>query len=106
MQKNIKRFFHPINQQMGIPDCEYDRTGLCIAMANALARNTNYSLYIIDYNRKTMMPTTAQERFIYEICAFINYIRLFWLSPAPVPLYLLLVALNLYLTVTENSLRS
>lgn len=48
MQKDIKRFFHSINQQMGISDCEYDRTGLCIAMANALACNTNYSLYIID----------------------------------------------------------
>lgn len=55
MQKDIKRFFHPINQQMNIPDCEYDRIGLCIAMAKALARNTNHSLYIIDYNRKNFL---------------------------------------------------
>ena len=47
MQKDIKSFFHPVNPQMNIPDCEYDRTGLCIAMAKALARNTNHSLYII-----------------------------------------------------------
>ena len=44
----------------------------------------------------SMMPTTAHERFIYEIDVVIIYIRFFWLSPAPVPLYLLLVALNLY----------
>ena len=54
MQKDIKSFFHPVNPQMNIPDCEYDRTGLCIAMAKALARNTNHSLYIIDYNRKNL----------------------------------------------------
>ena len=38
MQKDIKSFFHPVNPQMNIPDCEYDRTGLCIDMAKALAR--------------------------------------------------------------------
>ena len=51
MQKDIKSFFHPVNPQMNIPDCEYDRTGLCIAMAKALARNTNHSQMC---NRKVM----------------------------------------------------
>ena len=64
MQKDIKRFFHPINQQMDIPDCEYDRIGLCIAMANALARNTNYSLYIIDYNRKNFLYVSSNPLFL------------------------------------------
>ena len=64
MQKDIKRFFHPINQQMNIPDCEYDRTGLCIAMAKALARNTNHSLYIIDYNRKNFLYVSSNPLFL------------------------------------------
>ena len=34
----------------------------------------------------------------------IDYILLFWLSPAPVPLYLLLVVLNLYRTVSDTLL--
>lgn len=49
---------------MNIPDCEYDRTGLCIAMANALARNTNYSLYIIDYNRKNFLYVSSNPLFL------------------------------------------
>ena len=43
MQKDIKSFFHPVNPQMNIPDCEYDRIGLCIAMAKALARKTSFT---------------------------------------------------------------
>ena len=64
MQKDIKSFFHPVNPQMNIPDCEYDRTGLCIAMAKALARNTNHSLYIIDYNRKNFLYVSSNPLFL------------------------------------------
>ena len=49
---NINDFFRPINTDLQIPDSDYSKTDVCIAMANALARNTNHSLYIIDYNRK------------------------------------------------------
>ena len=53
MQQNIiNNFFRPINTDIQIPDSDYSKTDVCIAMANALARNTNHSLYIIDYNRK------------------------------------------------------
>ncbi len=49
---DINRFFRPVNSEMEIPDCDYNKTEICTAMAKALARNTNHSLYIIDYNRK------------------------------------------------------
>lgn len=64
MQKDIKSFFHPVNPQMNIPDCEYDRIGLCIVMAKALARNTNHSLYIIDYNRKNFLYVSSNPLFL------------------------------------------
>ena len=37
-------------------------------------------------------------------CRLTDYILFFWLSPAPVPLYLLLVVLNLYRTVSDTLL--
>ena len=53
MQQNIiNNFFRPINTDIQIPGSDYSKTDVCIAMANALAHNTNHSLYIIDYNRK------------------------------------------------------
>ncbi len=61
MQQNIiSNFFRPINTDIQIPDSEYAKTDVCIVMADALARNTNHSLYIIDYHRKnsfTYRPT-------------------------------------------------
>ena len=48
----IDRFFRPINSVMEIPDSDYAKTGVCIAMANALARNTKHRLNIIEYNRR------------------------------------------------------
>ena len=40
----IDRFFRPINSVMEIPDSDYAKTRVCIAMANALARNTEFVL--------------------------------------------------------------
>ena len=63
-QKDINGFFRPINSQMEISGCDYDKTGICIAMANALARNTNHSLYIIDYNRKNFLFVSTNPLFL------------------------------------------
>ena len=60
----IDRFFRPINSVMEIPDSDYAKTGVCIAMANALARNTNHSLYIIDYNRKNFLYVSSNPLFL------------------------------------------
>ena len=59
---NINDFFRPINTDLQIPDSDYSKTDVCIAMVKALARNTNHSLYIIDYNRKNSF-TYRQTRF-------------------------------------------
>lgn len=61
---DINSFFHPINTQMEIPDCEYYKTVVCIAMVNAMARNTNHSLYIIDYNRKNFLYVSSNPLFL------------------------------------------
>lgn len=60
----INSFFHPINTQMEIPENEYSETVVYIAMANALARNTNYSLYIIDYNRRNFLYVSSNPLFL------------------------------------------
>ena len=69
MQQNIiNNFFRPINTDIQIPDSDYSKTDVCIAMANALARNTNHSLYIIDYNRKNFL--SARTSFTYRPTRF------------------------------------
>lgn len=62
--ENIDRFFRPINSQMDIPDSEYAQTAACVAMADALARNTNHSLYIIDYNRRNFLYVSSNPLFL------------------------------------------
>ncbi len=44
LQKDTGSFFRPINTNMNIPESDYFRADVCVAMANALARNTNHSL--------------------------------------------------------------
>ena len=61
---NINDFFRPINTDLQIPDSDYSKTDVCIAMANALARNTNHSLYIIDYNRKNFLYVSSNPLFL------------------------------------------
>lgn len=61
---DIKNFFRPISAQMEIPDSNYAGTEAYITMANALARNTNHSLYIIDYNRKNFLYVSPNPLFL------------------------------------------
>ena len=61
---DIDRFFRPVNSEMEIPDSDYTRTEACMAMANALARHTNHSLYIIDYNRKNFLYVSPNPLFL------------------------------------------
>ena len=61
---DINNFFRSINTHMEIPDSDYAKTGVCVAMANALARNTNHSLYIIDYNRKNFLYVSSNPLFL------------------------------------------
>ena len=63
-QHEINHFFRPIHTDMDIPDSEYARTKTCIAMADALARSTNHSLYIIDYNRKNFLYVSPNPLFL------------------------------------------
>ena len=65
MQQNIiSNFFRPINTDIQIPDSEYAKTDVCIVMADALARNTNHSLYIIDYHRKNFLYVSSNPLFL------------------------------------------
>ena len=49
---------------MEISDNDYARTEACVAMANALTRNTNHSLYIIDYNRRNFLYVSSNPLFL------------------------------------------
>ena len=60
----LNQFFRPLNPQMQIADSEYAQTAVCISMADALARNTNHSLYIIDYNRKNFLYVSPNPLFL------------------------------------------
>lgn len=62
--KPISNFFRPINTDIQIPDSEYAKTDVCIVMADALARNTNHSLYIIDYHRKNFLYVSSNPLFL------------------------------------------
>ena len=60
----LNQFFRPLNSQMQIADSDYSKTAVCISMADALARNTNHSLYIIDYNRKNFLYVSSNPLFL------------------------------------------
>ena len=60
----LNQFFRPLNSQMQIADSEYAQTAVCISMADALARNTNHSLYIIDYNHKNFLYVSSNPLFL------------------------------------------
>ena len=63
-RNNIDNFFRPINPDMEISDNDYARTEACVAVANALTRNTNHSLYIIDYNRRNFLYVSSNPLFL------------------------------------------
>ncbi|WP_455591385.1 response regulator transcription factor [Bacteroides sp.] len=64
MQQEIKLFFSPINNELNISESDYKQTEVCIAMADAIARTTNQSLYIIDYNRKNFLYVSSNPLFL------------------------------------------
>lgn len=63
-QKDINNFFRPVNSQMEILGSNYTKTEVCIAMTNALAHNTNHSLYITDYNHKNFLYVSSNPLFL------------------------------------------
>lgn len=64
LQNDTGNFFRPINTDMKIPESDYVRTDVCVAMANAMSRNTNHSLYIIDYNRRNFLYVSSNPLFL------------------------------------------
>lgn len=57
-------FFRPIRPELGIADSDYACTAPCVAMAEALSRNSNHSLYIIDYNRHNFLYVSPNPLFL------------------------------------------
>ena len=64
MTEDLNRFFTPINPNLGIEDCDYAQLQVCVSMADAMARSTNSSLYIIDYNRKDFLYVSSNPLFL------------------------------------------
>lgn len=63
-QKNIIPFFSTLPRRMDIPDEDYTRAEPCVAMADALARSTNHSIYLIDYNRRNFLYVSPNPLFL------------------------------------------
>lgn len=61
---DITPFFYPINNRMGITEADYAKADACVAMAEAVARTTNNSVYIIDYNRKDFLYVSPNPLFL------------------------------------------
>jgi DNA-binding CsgD family transcriptional regulator len=57
-------FFKPLNPNMGIADNAYKNLEACISMADALARSTNQSVYIKDYNQKAFLHVSSNPLFL------------------------------------------
>lgn len=55
MERKINKFFRPVHPERGIADSGYACTAPCVAMAGALSRSFNHSLYIIDCNRRNFL---------------------------------------------------
>lgn len=64
MQHEIQRFFRPINPNLHIIESDYEQLQVCVSMAEAMARSTNSSLYIIDYNRKNFLYVSPNPLFL------------------------------------------
>ena len=67
MQQEWKPFFSPLPNDLQISEEEYERVNVCIAMADAIAKSTNNSLYKIDYHRKNFLYVSANPLFL---CGF------------------------------------
>lgn len=64
MKEDIQKFFKPINPDLNIDDSDYTQLQVCVAMADAMSRSTNSSLYIIDYNRKNFLYVSSNPLFL------------------------------------------
>lgn len=61
---DITQFFYPINKRMGVTEADYAKAAACVAMAEAVARTTNNSVYIIDYNRRNFLYVSSNPLFL------------------------------------------
>ncbi|MCD7974134.1 MAG: helix-turn-helix transcriptional regulator [Candidatus Azobacteroides sp.] len=59
-----KDFFKPLNPDMGINKEAYQKLEVCISMIDALARSSNQSIYIIDYNRRNFLYVSSNPLFL------------------------------------------
>ena len=57
-------FFSTLPRRMDIPDEDYTRAEPCVAMADALSRSTNHSIYLIDYNRRNFLYVSPNPLFL------------------------------------------
>lgn len=57
-------FFSPLPNDLQINETEYAKAEICITMADAIARTTNNSVYIIDYNRKNFLYVSSNPLFL------------------------------------------
>lgn len=64
MPHEQKPFFSPFPNDLQISEKEYAKTRVCITMADAIARTTNNSVYIIDYNRKNFLYVSPNPLFL------------------------------------------
>lgn len=61
MQNDISRFFRPVGNSYPVSEDDYAQVKVCVSMADAMARSTNCSLYIIDYNRKDFLYVSPNQ---------------------------------------------
>lgn len=64
MQNDISRFFRPVGNSYTVSEDDYAQVKVCVSMADAMARSTNCSLYIIDYNRKDFLYVSPNQLFL------------------------------------------
>ncbi len=64
IQEDIRPFFRPISSDMQLSDADYAQARMCVAMADAMARSTNRSLYVIDYHRKNFLYVSPNPLFL------------------------------------------
>ncbi len=61
---NISKFFEPITGKLAYTSEDYLRLQPCIDLANAMARTTNQSIYIIDYHQKNFLYVSNNPLFL------------------------------------------
>ena len=64
MQQETAPFFSLLPRRMEIPDEDYAQAQVCVAMADALSRTTNHSIYLIDYNRRNFLYVSSNSLFL------------------------------------------